>query len=104
MAVGSIWCSRNGRIKAYEITVNNALQTELLHLLNTLVNNSNLSLTFPKIGISTLPHVSAAQCTKPLMKSAVMMPRTKTRSQGLIAHMIYLYISFAITCYHIIVY
>lgn len=31
-------------------------------------------LTFPIIGRSTDPHVSAAQCTRPEAKSAVIMP------------------------------
>lgn len=32
-------------------------------------------LTLPTIGNSTEPHVSAAQCTRPDPKSAVMMPQ-----------------------------
>lgn len=36
----------------------------------------NVQLTFPTIGNSTEPHVSAAQWTRPEPKSAVIMPQS----------------------------
>ena len=51
MAVGSTWCSLKGRIKA-----------------------------LPKTGMSTEPHVSAAQWTNPEQKSATRTPATKKQN------------------------
>lgn len=62
IAVGSIWCSRNGRMNA-----------------------------FPNTGIFTEPQLSAAQWTNPEAKSAVTIPPTTTFKTDVTAKWSHLY-------------
>lgn len=71
MAVGSMWCSLNGRMKA--------CKTHVLDQVFRWASTGSGTLTFPKMGRSTDPQVSAPQWTSPEAKSAVRIPATKTR-------------------------
>lgn len=73
MAVGSMWCSRNGRIKACK--THQTPWNTLFGIQQQSYKSANS--TFPKIGRSTEPHVSAPQWTSPDAKSAVSIPATE---------------------------
>lgn len=87
MAVGSMWCSLNGRIKACRTDqtgcqTGNSTQCKCGKMFTVFITQTNDSIlgrnqvmvTFPKMGRSTDPHVSAPQWTSPDAKSAVSIP------------------------------
>lgn len=80
MAVGSMWCSRNGRIKAcktHQTPWNTLFGIQQQSYKSADGKSLHSNCTFPKIGRSTEPHVSAPQWTSPDAKSAVSIPATE---------------------------